>query len=120
MVGDVKEKIMGLFKTKTTKCYYKATHVNVYKSGKKRKKIKEIEDNIIKDITYHFESEKEEEENYYQPVKNGNFYGNNYIKYESNDDRSKTLSIKEYLEKIKPYLKDILNNLNKLINGKFN
>ena len=34
MVGDVKGKIMGLFKTKTTKCYYKATHVNIYKSGK--------------------------------------------------------------------------------------
>lgn len=58
MVGDVKGKIMGLFKTKTTKCYYKATHVNIYKSGKKQKKIKAIEDNIIKDITNHFESKK--------------------------------------------------------------
>ena len=35
----------------------------------------------------------------------------NYIEYESNGDRNKTLSIKEYLYKITPYIKDILNDL---------
>ena len=30
----------------------------------------------------------------------GNFHSNNYIKYESNGDRNKTLSIKEYLMKL--------------------
>ena len=34
------------------------------------------------------------------------------IEYESNGDRNKTLSVKEYLDEIKPYLKDI-NNLKK-------
>ena len=43
----------------------------------------------------------------------GNFYGNSYIKYENNGDRNKTLSIKEYLDGINPYLKDIINNLKK-------
>ena len=42
----------------------------------------------------------------------GNFYSNNYIEYESNGGRNKTLSIKEYLDEIKPYLEDI-NNLKK-------
>ena len=34
---------------------------------------------------------------------------NNYIEYESNSDKNKTLSVKEYLNKISPYLKDIKN-----------
>ena len=31
-----------------------------------------------------------EQEDYYKPVRVGNFYSNNYIKYKSNDDRNKT------------------------------
>ena len=38
---------------------------------------------------------------------------NNYIVYESNGDRNKTLSVKEYLNEIRPYLTDIINNLEK-------
>ena len=56
----------------------------------------------------------EEEENYYKPVIVSNFLSNNYIEYESNDDRNKTLSVEEYLDKISPYLKDIINNLKNL------
>ena len=37
---------------------------------------------------------------------------NNYIEYESNGDKNKSLSVKKYLDKIRPYLKDI-NNLKK-------
>ena len=33
------------------------------------------------------------------------------MEYESNDDRNKTLSVEEYFNKIRPYLKDIINNL---------
>ena len=40
------------------------------------------------------------------------------MEYENKGDRNKTLSIKEYLDKIKLYLKDILNNLKKS-DGKF-
>ena len=35
------------------------------------------------------------------------------LEYESNGEGSKTLSIKEYLDEIKQYLKDIINNLEK-------
>ena len=42
-----------------------------------------------------------------------NFWSDNYIKYESNSDRNKTLSVEEYLDKCRPYLKDIINNLKK-------
>ena len=36
-------------------------------------------------------------EDYYEPVRIESFYSNNYIKYESNGDRNKTLSIEEYI-----------------------
>ena len=39
-----------------------------------------------------------------------NFQRNNYIKYESSNNKNKKLSVEEYLNKIGPYLKDI-NNL---------
>ena len=42
-----------------------------------------------------------------------NFWSNNYIEYESNGDGNKTLSVEEYLNEIRPYLKDIINNLKK-------
>ena len=42
-----------------------------------------------------------------------NFWSNKYIEYESNGDRNKTVSAEEYLNKIRPYLKDIINDLKK-------
>ena len=42
-----------------------------------------------------------------------NFYSNNYIEYESDGDRNKNLSLDEYLNKIKPYLRDIITDLQK-------
>ena len=41
----------------------------------------------------------------------GNFWNKNYIKYKSTGDRNKNLSVKEYLNKIKPYLRDIKINI---------
>ena len=35
------------------------------------------------------------------------------IEYKSYSDRNKTLSVEEHLNKIRPYLKDIINNLKK-------
>ena len=53
------------------------------------------------------------EENYYKLVRVSNYWGNNYIKYENNGDRNKTLSVGEYHSKISPYLIFIINNLKK-------
>ena len=35
----------------------------------------------------------------------------NYLEYESSGDRKKNISVIEYLDKIKPYLRDITINL---------
>ena len=40
----------------------------------------------------------------------GNIW-NSYFEYRSNCDRNKNLSLKEYLYQIKPYLKDIVTDL---------
>ena len=55
----------------------------------------------------------EQEEDYYKPVRVRNFRNNNYTEYESNGNRNKNLSIEEFLDTIKPYLKDIINDLKK-------
>ena len=92
------------------------------------KNLKFKEEKIIKDIGNLFRLEKEtkdrilrdiknlrehEEENDYKPVRVNSFWHVNYIGYESNDDRNKKISVEEYLNKIRPYLKDIANNLKK-------
>ena len=69
-----------------------------------------VKDRIIRDVRNLFEYE---EENCYKPLRVGYFWSNNYIKYESNSDKNKTLSVKKYLNKIKPSLKDVMNDLRK-------
>ena len=49
-----------------------------------------IKEKIIRDIENLFEHE---EEYYVKPVWVGNFWSDNYIEYESNSDRNKTLSV---------------------------
>ena len=65
-----------------------------------------IKDRITRDIRNLFEQQKED---YYKTVRVSNFWDNNYMK--RNGDRNKTLSIGEYLNKIRPYLKNITNDL---------
>ena len=91
----------------------------------------EIDDTTVKDITNRFRLKKEneaiknkiirdirnlfehEEDDYYKSLRVGNFWTNNYIKCESNGDKNKSLSLKKNLNKIRPHLKDIINDLKK-------
>ena len=55
---------------------------------------------------------KEFDRDYYKSIKtNGGFAGrnNNYIEYTSKGDRYENLSPKEYLNVIRPYLRDLIN-----------
>ena len=45
-----------------------------------------------------------------KPIKINNVFTDDYIEYESNGDKDKTLSVKEYLDMIRRYLSDIINN----------
>ena len=55
-----------------------------------------IKDRVIRDISNLCEYE---EEDYYKPVRVGNFWKNIYNEYDSNSGRNRTLSIEEYLNK---------------------
>ena len=70
-------------------------------------KDKGINDKVLRDIRTLYESDKE---NYYKPININNAFNDNSIEYESNGDKDKTLSIKEYLDMIKPYLSTMINN----------
>ena len=62
---------------------------------RQEKKTKSIKDRILKDIKNLFEHEQE---NSYKPVRVSNFWSNDYIEYESNVDRSKTLSVEDVID----------------------
>ena len=130
-MSEVKDQIMSLFKIKD---YSKPERVKTMNGGgekqsqeniiksirnlfKLKKENEAIKDRIIRDIRTLFE--QEEENDYYKPIRVGNFWNKNYIEYENSGDRNKNLSVKEYLDKIKPYLRDIIINLQKSDNGKF-
>ena len=79
----------------------------------------ESKDTVLKNVKNLFEYEKEGD-NYYKPERVNNIWSNNYIEYKSNDDENKILSFEEYLNKTRPYLKGIINNLKNLEREKFN
>ena len=62
--------------------------------------IKAIRDRIVRDVM------ALEDDDYYKPIRIGNFWSNSYIEYESSGDRKKTLPVKEYL-------RDMIINLQK-------
>ena len=60
-----------------------------------------FKDRIIRDIRILFEHK--EEEICYKPVRVDKPWSNNYIEFDSNGERNKTLSVEKYLNKIRPY-----------------
>ena len=71
---------------------------NIRNLFKLEKETKEIKYKILRDIKNLFEK-------YYKPVQLNNVWRVQYIEYKSNSDRYQTLSIEEYLDKNRPYLK---------------
>ena len=97
--------IRNLFRLKKEQNYTAIKDIRIFLD--KKKKLKQLK--TLRDTKNLFEYEKEE--NYYKLVRVNNFWSSSYIEYESNGDKNKTLSVDEYLNKISPYLKSILNNL---------
>ena len=77
-----------------------------------KKESKAIEKRIIRDIKNPFELEQEQE-NYNKLVQVVNFWNNDYMGCKSSGYRNKEISVEEYVNKIKPDLNDILNDLKK-------
>ena len=49
-------------------------------------------------------------EDYYKPIIVKRAFNNNYIQYESKGDKDKTLTISQYLNMIRPYIVDMIND----------
>ena len=97
------------------KSMYKDKLLSMLDESEQVKKIKAVRDirkknfdsdKILREIRTLYESE----EDYYVPVRISNAFNNSYIEYESNGDNEKILSVKEYLDMIKQYLRDIIND----------
>ena len=58
------------------------------------------------------------DEDYYKPIITNAAFNNNYIQYESKGNKDKILTISEYLDMIRPYLSDIINDHKIKENGK--
>ena len=131
-MGDVKNQIINLLKTKDysqqkrLKTVYriekKPSKLNIQRQSEKGNGIKNIrnlfrlkkeneaiKDRIISDIKTLLKARKR----LLKTVRVGNFWKNNYIEYENGGDENKSLSVKEYLNKIKSYLRDIPIDLQK-------
>ena len=50
------------------------------------------------------------DEDYYKRIITKGAFNNNYVQYESKRDKGKNLSIKKYLNMIRPYLSDLIND----------
>ena len=50
------------------------------------------------------------DKDYYKPTIAISAFNNNYIQYESKGNKDKILTISEYIDMIKPYLCDIIND----------
>ena len=62
----------------------------------------------IRDIENLFDNVNDND--YYKPILVKSSFKNNYKYYESRGDKDKKLSVKQYLYKIMPYLRDIIND----------
>ena len=76
---------------------------------KKEINVRLIKDRVIRDIRTLLEHE--DDDDYFKPKRASNFWNNKYIEYESNGDRNNNFSLDEYLNKIQPYLRDIIIDL---------
>ena len=77
-----------------------------FKDTKELRKENRDDDKIIRDLRALYEPE----EDYYKTQKVKSGFDDEYIKYESNGDKGKSLSTEEYLNMIRPYLSNIIDD----------
>ena len=71
-------------------------------------KIKTYQYNTTHNIRYLFNEITKE--NYYEPIETKSAFDGNYIEYESRGDNDDNLSLENYLNIIRPYLRDMIDD----------
>ena len=72
------------------------------------KKLNEYQNNITYGLNYLFNELNEED--YYKPTEVKSAFDGSYVLYESRGDKDANLTLYEYFDKIKPYLKDMIDD----------
>ena len=72
------------------------------------KKLQKYQDNITYGLDYLFNELNEED--YYKPTEVKSAFDDSYVLYESRGDKDAKLSLNEYFDKIKSYLKDMIHD----------
>ena len=72
------------------------------------KKLHKYQDNITYGLDYLFNELNEED--YYEPKEIKSAFNGSYILYESKGDKDAKLTLWEYFDKIRPYLRDMIDN----------
>ena len=72
------------------------------------RKLEKYQDNITYGLDYLFNEVNEED--YYEPKEIKSAFDGSYVLYESRGDKDNMLAIYEYFDKIKPYLKDMIDD----------
>ena len=72
------------------------------------KKLQKYQDDITYDLDYLFNELNEED--YYEPKEIKSAFDGSYMLYESRGDKDAKLALYEYFDKIKPYLKDMIDD----------
>ena len=72
------------------------------------KKLQKYQDNITYGLDYLFNEFNEED--YYKPTEVKSAFDGSYMLYESRGDKDAKLALYEYFDKIKPYLKDMIDD----------
>ena len=75
------------------------------KLNKDLKKLNKYQDNITYGLDYLFN-----EEDYYKPTEVKSAFDGNYVLYESRGDKDANLALYNYFDKIKPHLKDMIDD----------
>ena len=82
-----------------------------FKLKKESKAIKDIINRDIKTVS------EQQQKDYGRLVRVGNFWNNVYVENESSGDRNKSVTVKEYLNEVQPYLREL--TFKNSIRGKF-
>ena len=107
MLWDRSHKIRNKLKDKIINDIWRLFETKKEKEDKKKQK--QNEKKIIRDkIIRYIKTLLEQEEDYYKPERVRNSWNNNYIKYESNGNKNRNLSLDKDLHKIKPQLRNII------------
>ena len=77
----------------------------------------DVEYKGIRDLQHLFEEINGNDKDYYKPILVKSSLKEGYKEYESRGNKNKTLSIEQYLSKIIPYLKELINNHKAIKNG---